>query len=88
MPKTDKLYDRMLKHLQQDLPTLGADIATGHASNTPDRLNRLHAVISDLVKYIVVDGSERHGVDITRLRTVVPGLDQVAATMPAQHYPA
>lgn len=88
MPKTDKLYTRMLRHLQHDLPNLGADIATGHASNTPDRLSRLHVVISDLVRYVIVDGAEKHGIDLAKLAVTGTGLDQMAATMPAQHYPA
>ena len=88
MPKTDKLYSRMLRHLQQDLPNLGADIATGHASNTPDRLTRLHGVLSDIVRYIIVDGAEKHGIDLTKLAVTGTGNDTAAATMPAQHYPA
>lgn len=88
MPKTDRLYARMLKHLQQDLPNLGQDIATGHASNTPDRLTRLHAVISDLVRYLIVDGAERHGINLANLQVTGTGTDQASATMPAQHYPA
>jgi hypothetical protein len=88
MPKTDKLYTRMLRHLQHDLPNLGADIATGHASNTPDRLARLHGVLSDIVRYLIVDGAEKHGIDLARLQVTGTGTDTAAATMPAQHYPA
>lgn len=88
MPKTDHLYAKLLKLYQQELPAIGADIATGHSSNHKEHLGRLHTVLTEIVRYIVVDGADKHGLDTTRLVAGTRANDQVAATMAPQHFPA
>jgi hypothetical protein len=87
MRPSDKLFAALVKYDQVDLPHLAREIDNGHpTANTKDRLRDLHKMMSVLIRYVVVEGSEKHG-SVLQAATV-PTNAQAPAQAVAQHFPA
>jgi hypothetical protein len=87
MRPSDKLFAALARFDQHDLPVLVREIDNGHpTANTKDRLRDLHKMLSVLVRYVVVENSEKHG-EVLRAS---PAQDhsQAPAQAVAQHFPA
>ena len=88
MPDTSKLFAALIKYDRQDLPMLARDIDNGHpTANTKDRMRDLHKMLSVVVRYLVIEGSQRHGVDLEKALAPASG-NQASAQLPIQHFPA
>ena len=88
MPDTSKLFAALIKYDRQDLPHLAKEIDNGHpTANTKDRMRDLHRMLSVVVRYLVVQGSESHGVDLEKALAPASG-NQASAQLPIQHFPA
>lgn len=88
MPDTSKLFAALIKYDRQDLPMLARDIDNGHpTANTKDRMRDLHKMLSVVVRYLVIDGSQSHGVDLEKALAPASG-NQASAQLPIQHFPA
>lgn len=89
MPATSKLFAAILKFDQQELPQLLKEIDNGHpTANTKDRLRDLHRMIAVVVRYIVMEDAEKHGLNLGQNPAAVPGPNQAIAQLPVQHFPA
>lgn len=87
MPKSDKLFAALVRYDQQELPALSREIDNGHpTANTKDRLRDLHKVLSVLVRYVVVENSEKHGSVLQAASSQDKA--QAPAQAVAQHFPA
>jgi len=87
MHPSDKLFAALVKYDQVDLPNLVREIDNGHpTANTKDRLRDLHKMLSVLIRYLVVENSEKHG---SVLQAASPQSHaQAPAQSVAQHFPA
>lgn len=89
MPSTDTLFKQLIRTYQRDVPKFIKDIETGHPSaNTKDRLREVYDVLNLVLRYVIVDGAERHGVDLGRIPATVVQENINPAQLAVQHFPA
>jgi hypothetical protein len=89
MPNTDNLFKRLLNAYQTAIPKFIKDIDTGHPSaNTKDRLREVYDVINLVLRYIIAENAERHGVDLGRIPATVIQENINPAQLAVQHFPA
>ena len=88
-PISNKIFQRLVHYDQKLLPVMATEIANGvSVHNTKERITELHNLISLITRYLILENSDKHGVNPEQILAVAPHGGSAPALMAPQHFPA